>query len=94
MREETGLLVHDWSDVIYEIEVAAPDLGWRLRVEAFRAVDWSGELVVDDPDGIVVDARFVAVEPAGATSTVATRGWGSPGGVAGRAVGGAPVLRL
>jgi len=60
--EETGLIVTEWSDPIYDIEVEAPDLGWRLRVEAFRAVTWSGELVVDDPDGIVVDARFVPHE--------------------------------
>jgi 8-oxo-dGTP diphosphatase len=65
VREETGLVVHDWSETIYEIEVAAPDLGWRLRVEAFRAIAWSGDLVVDDPDGIVVDARFVALELCG-----------------------------
>ena len=58
--EETGLVVTAWSEPIYEIEVLAPDLGWRLRVEAFQAVEWSGEVVIDDPDGIVVDARFVA----------------------------------
>jgi len=63
--EETGLVVHEWSDAIYDIEVAAPELGWRLRVEAFQALDWSGELVLDDPDGIVVDARFVVVEDCG-----------------------------
>jgi 8-oxo-dGTP diphosphatase len=60
--EETGLVVTAWSEVIYEIEVSAPDLDWRLRVEAFQAVAWSGALVVDDPDGIVVDARFVGRE--------------------------------
>ena len=58
--EETGLVVTEWSDAIYDIEVIAPDLGWRLRVEAFRALTWSGEVVIDDPDGIVVDARYVA----------------------------------
>jgi len=63
--EETGLVVSEWSDPVYDIEVVAPDLGWRLRVEAFRALTWSGELVVDDPDGIVIDARFVAVESCG-----------------------------
>jgi 8-oxo-dGTP diphosphatase len=57
--EETGLVVADWVGPIYEIEVLAPELGWRLRVESFRAVSFSGDLVVDDPDGIVVDARFV-----------------------------------
>ena len=63
--EETGLVVTAWSEPVYDIEVFAPDLGWHLRVEAFRALEWSGELVVDDPDGIVIDARFVAMELCG-----------------------------
>ena len=62
VHEETGLTVTAWEGPIYEIEVLAPDLGWRLRVESFRALDYDGDLVVDDPDGIVVDARFVAME--------------------------------
>jgi 8-oxo-dGTP diphosphatase len=62
VHEETGLTVTAWEGPIYEIEVLAPELGWRLRVESFRALDYGGDLVVDDPDGIVVDARFVATE--------------------------------
>jgi 8-oxo-dGTP diphosphatase len=59
VTEETGLVVTRWEGPIYDIEVVAPDLGWRLRVESFRALEYRGELVVDDPDGIVVDACFV-----------------------------------
>jgi 8-oxo-dGTP diphosphatase len=59
--EETGLTVTEWAGPLYEIEAEAPDLGWRLRVEAWRALRWHGELVVDDPDGIVVDVRWVEV---------------------------------
>ena len=59
VAEETGLVVSSWVGPLYEIEVEAVDLGWRLRVEAWRAVEFSGELVVADPDGIVVDACFV-----------------------------------
>ncbi len=62
VTEETGLVVTRWEGPIYDIEVVAPDLGWRLRVESFRALDYTGELVVDDPDGIVVDACFVNPE--------------------------------
>jgi len=58
--EETGLVVTAWVGPIYEICAEAPDLGWRLRVEAWLAAEYEGELTVDDPDGIVVDARFVA----------------------------------
>ena len=56
MAEETGLSVTRWSGPVYEIEAEAPDLGWTLRVEAHLALEVGGDLVVDDPDGIVVDA--------------------------------------
>ncbi len=65
VAEETGLVVEAWSGQVYGIEVVAPDLGWDLRVEVHVASEVSGELVVDDPDGIVVDARYVAVEACG-----------------------------
>lgn len=59
--EETGLVVTRWEGPIYEIATEAPGLGWTLRVEAYRAVEFAGELLIEDPDGIVVDARYVAV---------------------------------
>jgi 8-oxo-dGTP diphosphatase len=59
VAEETGLVVSGWVGPIYEIEAAAPDLGWHLRVEVHRAVEIAGELTVADPDGIVVDACYV-----------------------------------
>ncbi len=57
--EETGLLVDAWSEVVYEISAVAPDMGWNLRVEARVAMSWSGELRIDDPDGIVDHAEWV-----------------------------------
>lgn len=60
VEEETGLRVTGWEGPVYAIRAEAPDLGWSLRVEVHRALHYEGELVVDDPDGIVVDARFVA----------------------------------
>lgn len=65
VREETGLTVSEWSDTIYEIRAEAPDMGWNLRVEVHRALRWHGELVVDDPDGIVVDACYVDADRCG-----------------------------
>jgi len=59
VEEETGLMVTTWDGPLYEVEILAPDMGWRLRVEVFRAVSFSGELRVTDPDGIVIEARFV-----------------------------------
>jgi 8-oxo-dGTP diphosphatase len=58
--EETGLVVTEWEGPIYEIAAEAPGLGWTLSVVAYRAVRFEGELAVDDPDGIVIDARYVA----------------------------------
>jgi 8-oxo-dGTP diphosphatase len=66
VEEETGLRVTEWSGPVYEVRCEAPDLGWSLRVEAHLALAYEGELRVDDPDGIVVDARFVGVDECGA----------------------------
>jgi ADP-ribose pyrophosphatase YjhB (NUDIX family) len=59
--EETGLRVTEWVGPLYEVQADAPDLGWSMRASVFLAVAYEGELVVDDPDGIVVDACFVPV---------------------------------
>ena len=66
VAEETGLVVATWDGPIYRVEVLAPDAGFFLVVEAHRARTFSGSITVDDPDGIVVDARFV--EPGHATT--------------------------
>jgi len=60
--EETGLVVDSWSEPRYLIHAVAPDMGWDLRVEARQASSFRGELVVDDPDGIVVASEWVSVE--------------------------------
>ncbi len=66
VEEETGLVVSEWVGPRYEIEAVAPDLDWHLRVEVWEAVAYTGHLRVGaDPDGIVVDARFVCVEDCG-----------------------------
>jgi 8-oxo-dGTP diphosphatase len=62
VEEETGLQVSAWEGPLYEVEAVAPDLGWHLRAEIHLAVAYVGALRVDDPDGIVVDARFVATD--------------------------------
>ncbi len=58
VREETGLEVRSWEGPLYEVRATAIDLGWSMRCEVHRAVDFSGELHLDDPDGIVIDACF------------------------------------
>ena len=59
VEEETGLVVHSWEGPLYQVTAVAIEMGWRMHCEVHRAVDFSGELRVDDPDGIVVDAAFV-----------------------------------
>lgn len=58
VTEETGLTVEGWDGPLYRIEVTAPGFGFFLRVEAYRAIEYRGEIVIDDPDEIVVAAEF------------------------------------
>ncbi|MBK5224257.1 MAG: NUDIX hydrolase [Acidimicrobiia bacterium] len=59
VSEETGLTVTSWAGPLYRLETVAPGLGWHLRFEAHLALEYTGELHIDDPDGIVVDAAWV-----------------------------------
>ena len=59
VEEETGIVVHEWSGPLYEVHAYAPDMGWRMRCEVHLAVEFSGDLRIDDPDGIVVEAAFI-----------------------------------
>ena len=60
VAEETGLAVSAWDGPLYTVEADGRDgPGWILRVEVHEARGWTGELDVDDPDGIVFDARWV-----------------------------------
>jgi 8-oxo-dGTP diphosphatase len=65
VREETGITVTAWDGPLWRVEAAAPAMGWTLRAEVHRALAWTGEVRVDDPDGIVVDAGFVTPEVCG-----------------------------
>jgi len=59
VREETGLVVPEWAGRSYTVTVDAPDMGWRLRVEAWEAATVLGDVLIDDPDGIVEEVRHV-----------------------------------
>jgi hypothetical protein len=37
-------------------------MGWVMRAHVFRALAFEGEVRVEDPDGIVVEAEFVPHE--------------------------------
>lgn len=60
VEEETGLIVRAWDGPLYEVTAVALDMGWQMRCEVHRALEFEGDLRIDDPDGIVVDAEFVA----------------------------------
>lgn len=64
--EETGLRVTGWEGPVYEVRAVAADMGWDMRCTVFRATGYEGEVRVDDPDGIVVDAAFVPWHDCGA----------------------------
>ncbi len=64
VREETGLDVALWQGPLYRVEVTAPDLGFFLEVEAHGAIEVTGEITIDDPDGIVLSASFHTLEHA------------------------------
>jgi 8-oxo-dGTP diphosphatase len=59
VEEETGLRVGHWHGPLYLVEVHAPDAGFFLRAEAHLAAEVIGEVLIGDPDGIVVAAAFV-----------------------------------
>jgi 8-oxo-dGTP diphosphatase len=57
--EETGLEVATWQGPIYRVSTTAGDMGWHMEVEVHRATSWTGEVATgNDPDGIVVQAKF------------------------------------
>jgi ADP-ribose pyrophosphatase YjhB (NUDIX family) len=62
VQEETGITVTEWVGPVWSVEAEAGEAGWRLRVEVYRAAAYEGELHVDDPDGIVIDAGFYEVD--------------------------------
>ncbi|MSO38546.1 MAG: NUDIX hydrolase [Acidimicrobiia bacterium] len=65
VKEETSLLVTEWDGPLYEVTARSVDLGWVLRCEVHLAVAFEGQLVVDDPDGIVVEAGFFPLHEVG-----------------------------
>ena len=62
VEEETGFRVTAWAGPLYEVMAEAPELGWTMRASVYLALAFEGELTVNDPDGIVVDACFVSLD--------------------------------
>jgi ADP-ribose pyrophosphatase YjhB (NUDIX family) len=62
VEEETGLRITEWGGLLWSVTTDAPGLGWTLRAEVHLATAWDGDVRVEDPDGIVVDAAFVGLD--------------------------------
>ncbi|HUS61870.1 MAG TPA: NUDIX hydrolase [Acidimicrobiales bacterium] len=60
--EETGLTVLGWHGPLYRVHARAEHMGWDLTVEVHQAVSFEGDVRLDDPDGVVVDAAWVDPE--------------------------------
>jgi 8-oxo-dGTP diphosphatase len=59
VHEETGLAVAEWARLCWTTEVHFVDLEMHLEVEVHLAGGFDGAIALEDPDGIVVEARFL-----------------------------------
>ncbi len=59
VSEETGLIVDQWERLCWTVSVRFVDLEMLLEVEVHLAARFTGNLVLEDPDGIVIDANFL-----------------------------------
>jgi 8-oxo-dGTP diphosphatase len=57
--EETGIVVASWARHLYSVTVEAPDLGWHMTASIHLSGGHEGDIAIDDPDGIVTQARWV-----------------------------------
>ena len=63
VAEETGLQAAGWEGPLYTVEADGSEgPGWFLTVEVYGTRQWSGDIDIDDPDGIVFEARWVGVD--------------------------------
>jgi 8-oxo-dGTP diphosphatase len=59
VKEETGLVVDDWTGPVYTVSAEAHDLNWLLRVEVHLASGYAGVIKIEDPDEIVTAAEWI-----------------------------------
>ncbi len=59
VKEETGLVIDDWTGPVYTVSAEAHDMNWLLRVEVHLASGHDGVINIDDPDGIVIAAEWI-----------------------------------
>lgn len=66
VREETGLEVVSLGRILWGMHILRPDLGTQLVGFAFQVDAWRGEPepAPNDPDGLILEARFLPVNEA------------------------------
>jgi 8-oxo-dGTP diphosphatase len=65
VREETGLQVGNIGELIYAVHVEPVDEADLTTVGlVFEVLDWKGELIVHDPDDLILAVSFVPLEEA------------------------------
>lgn len=64
VAEETGLAIQEAGPLAWLINIVRPTPHPQLLVAYFDVRQWSGDLVVDDPAGVVTDAEFMPVSDA------------------------------
>jgi 8-oxo-dGTP diphosphatase len=64
VKEETGIAVLDPGQVAFTVQVDEQRDGWFSTVFTFDVAAWEGEIGVDDPDGLVLEAAWVPMDEA------------------------------
>ena len=59
VKEETGITVLDPGPVAFTAQVDDRHEGWFATVWTFDVAAWEGELLVADPDGLVLEAAWI-----------------------------------
>lgn len=64
VREETGLAVHRIGSLAYLVQHTRLDSAGILTVFVFEIAEWAGEIRTNDPDKLILQARFMQVNEA------------------------------
>jgi 8-oxo-dGTP diphosphatase len=64
LREETGLTVLDPGTLAFTAQVDDRCDGWFATVWTWEVARWEGEISVDDPDGLVLEAAWIPLDEA------------------------------
>jgi 8-oxo-dGTP diphosphatase len=64
VNEETGLSVLEWGPLLWTTTARSNSMGFSLIAETFIAHAHEGDINISDPDGIVNEARWFALDDA------------------------------